>query len=243
MIKLSILVPTVPSRIVYYYPKIMKQLIAQTKQRGDVEVIALFDNKMRTIGQKRQEMVDISQGEYIIFIDDDDRITDDFVEEIMNALYKHPECDCVVYHAMYSANGQPAYICKFGIEYQNGIINKGEPNQSWAGKPTHTMVYKASIVKKHKFRHFNCGEDGDWTKRAYLDIKNQIKIDKVLYFYDANFKTTSETAGLPDDFIEQNINELIAQEHKLVVVLGVVIMLGFTLLLGIYFDTWTYPLF
>jgi len=53
MIQLSILVPTVPSRLTTYYPRIMSDLLKQTENYPEIEIIGLFDNKKRTIGQKR----------------------------------------------------------------------------------------------------------------------------------------------------------------------------------------------
>jgi len=209
MIKLSILVPTVPSRIKYFYPRIMEQLLSQIKSRRDIELIALFDNNKRTIGKKRQEMLDLAQGEYTIFLDDDDRISDDFIEQIMNALYNNPECDCVVYNSFCSVNGDPGYICKYGIEFDYHISNEGTQQKEWRGKPSHTMVYKSTITKKHKFKDIGHAEDVDWVKRASLDIKNQVRIDKILYYYDANYNTTSETASLPDRVIEENVGKLL----------------------------------
>jgi glycosyltransferase involved in cell wall biosynthesis len=212
MIKLSILVPTVPSRISYFYPRIMSELLTQTKNRNDIEIIALFDNKKRTIGRKRQEMLDLAQGEYTVFLDDDDRITNNFVEEIMSALYANPDCDCVVYNTICSVNGQQGYICKYGIEYDYHILNEGTPQKEWRGRPAHTMVYKSSISKKHKYNDVRNGEDVDWVKRAYIDIKKQVRIDKVLYYYDANYTTTSETASLPDHVIQKNIDILLSKD-------------------------------
>ena len=69
------------------------------------------------------------------------------------------------------------------------------------------MVYAASIVKIHQYTDMGSGEDYDWVKRAYLDIKNQTRIDKVLYYYDAEYATISETAGLTDEFILENVNK------------------------------------
>lgn len=58
------------------------------------------------------------------------------------------------------------------------------------------------------------GEDIDWSKRACLDIKEQTRIDKVLYYYDTNYSTTSETASLSDGFIKQNIEKLLKEKNK-----------------------------
>jgi glycosyltransferase involved in cell wall biosynthesis len=208
MIKLSILVCTVPSRLTYFYPRIMTQLINQTKHRNDVEVLALFDNKKRSIGSKRQAILDLVQGEYCVFIDDDDRISDDYVTEIMKALYDNPNCDCVVFNNMTRIDNGEAILCKYGIEFEYGYLDNSNPQKGWRGKPAHTMVYKSSIAKKHKYTDMGSGEDVDWVKRACCDIKSQVRIDKVLYNYDANYKTTSESGTLPADVIEQNIRKL-----------------------------------
>ena len=206
IIKLTILVPTVPSRINNFYPNMMNSLLKQINGRQDIELIALFDNEQRTIGTKRQEMIDISQGEYITFIDDDDRISDDYISSIMECLYKNENVDCVVYNVICCVDNNNKKICKYGIEFEYGDILDGS---EWRGKPAHTMVWKSDIIKKHKYSDKKHGEDSEWVSRAWKDIKSQVRIDRVLYYYDANYQTTSETAGLSDDTIKKNIKKLL----------------------------------
>ena len=212
-ILLTILVPTVPSRIEYFYPKIMKQLLSQTEKYTNIELIAFFDNKKRTIGKKRGEMLNLAQGKYVTFIDDDDRISDDYVDEIMNAINTNADIDCIVYNVICCVNNSTIKkLCKYGIEFEYGDINNG---LEWRGKPAHTMVWKTAIAKNYKYSNMHNGEDTDWVKRAYLDIKTQHRIDKVLYYYDANYSTTSETANLPDTVIMNNINTLISSTNNI----------------------------
>ena len=208
-IKLTILVPTVPSRIDLFYPRIMKNLINQTKKYDNVELISFFDNKKRSIGKKRQEMINLTQGEYVVFIDDDDRIADDYVDQIMAALIANPSTDCVVFDCICTVNGGLRKHCKYGIEFNNGHDVPGTGGTQWRGKPAHTMVYKTEIAKKHSFSDLRNAEDYDWVHRACQDIKTQSRIDKILYFYDAEYGKTSETVGLPDAVIEHNINLLL----------------------------------
>ena len=206
-IVLTILVATVPSRLDYFYPKIMKQLLSQTEKYNNVELISFFDNKKRTIGKKRGEMLNLAQGKYVTFVDDDDRISDDYVYEIVNAIVTNNDVDCIVYNNETKIETtQKKVLCKYGIEYTTtGYINNEQTQ--WRGKPAHTMVWKSSIAKKHPFSDMGNGEDYDWVKRACLDIKTQHRIDKILYYYDACYTTTSETANLSDAVIMQNINK------------------------------------
>lgn len=205
--KLSVLVPTVPSRMSFFYPRLMNQLLTQCVNYPDVEIIGLFDNKKKTIGEKRQDLLNLAKGEYLVFIDDDDRISDDYISSIMDALNNNLNTDCVVFDCICCIeNGDLKKLCKYGIEFEYGDILDG---QEWRGKPAHTMVYKSNIAKRHSYIKINFGEDIDWVLRACLEIKEQTRINKILYYYDCKDKTTSETRNLPDAIIAENIKKLL----------------------------------
>lgn len=185
-IKLSILVPTVPRRVGSQFLNLIKNLENQTAKYTNIEIIGLYDNKKRNIGQKRQSMLDIANGEYLVFIDDDDRITDDYVDQIMTALKDNPDVDCVVFDSVFTnkVTGKVLH-CKYGVEY-----DYVEDKDQWRGLPAHTMVYKSSIAKKHKYDNMGYQEDVAWVKRASKDIQTQARINKVLYYYDFSVKTS-----------------------------------------------------
>src|SRR5688572_23555139 len=84
MIDLSILVCSVHTRYDNFLLKIEKQLFDQYKALSEpdqhrVEIVVLTDNKMMMLGHKRNVMVELAQGKYIVFVDDDDRISDDYI--------------------------------------------------------------------------------------------------------------------------------------------------------------------
>ena len=187
MIKLSILIITVPSRINSFYPNLLNCLNKQIGDRTDIEVLGLYDNKKRSVGEKRNALLKLAQGEYLTFIDDDDRIDDTYIESIMATLNSNPAADCVVFDCITIINGNniDKTYSKYSIKYEYGQVG----NQ-WRGKPAHTMVWRAEIAKRHIYVNKNYQEDVDWVKRACLDIKNEVRIDKTLYYYDYNDKTT-----------------------------------------------------
>ena len=190
----------------------MNQLISQTKDRQDVELLALFDNKKRSLGDKRNDLLNLARGDYLVFIDDDDRISDSYVDDIINTLNANPETDCVVFDCICSVDGGTPKLCKYGTEFEYGDILLNNVIE-WRGKPAHTMVYKSSIAKRHMFPSINNGEDVDWVIRACKDITIQTRIDKVLYWYDANYNTTSETSNqVSDEDITRNVEKLRIQQ-------------------------------
>ncbi len=203
-IKLSILVPTVPSRIDNFFPRIITHLNNQVGERKDVEILGLFDNKRKTTGSKRQDLLNISRGEYVVFVDDDDRISDDYVSKIMEAIETNPGVDVINFQAKISINGGVARRCKFSTKYTYTHL----PNGEMLGKTSHIMVWRAAIAKKHAFADMVHGEDVNWVDRAINDVTTEYCIDSVLYYYDANYSTTSETVGLSPEVIATNIARL-----------------------------------
>ena len=188
--KFSILILTLPSRINSFFPKITEHLQSQIGNRNDIEILALYDNKRRSVGEKRNALLDLARGKYLTFIDDDDRVSDDYISSIMKVI-DNENTDCIVFDCMCTINNQIKRYCKYGIEY-NYTCTKDHPVQQWTGKPAHTMVYRSEIAKKYRYPEKNRGEDMSWVSQACLDIKKQSRIDKLLYYYDFN-KSTSET--------------------------------------------------
>lgn len=188
-IKLSILVSTIPSRLHTFYPRLIADLNWQSRNRADVEIIALYDNKKRSVGAKRNSLISLAQGEFLTFIDDDDRIAHDYVDSIMNCIDVNTDADCIVFDCITTINRAKTVYSKYSITY-----NYHELDGQWRGKPAHTMVWKSNIAKKHIYQDINFGEDVDWVIRACDDIKKEVRIDKVLYFYDFD-STVSETRG------------------------------------------------
>ena len=196
--KLSILIPTIPSRLQTYLPKMLAQVNTQIGSREDIEVIALYDNKKRSIGQKRNALLDLAQGSHLVFLDDDDSISDDYISSVMEVLDKsHP--DCIVYDCLCTVtmpNRKILYPCKYGTEfgYKSGPPGSLWPvttpdsyfYEQWTGKPSHTMVWKTSVAQHQRYKNISNAEDVDWAKRAVFGIKTQHRIDKIMYFYDAD---------------------------------------------------------
>lgn len=195
-VKLSILVPSIEERRGNFLKRITSELDRQTlPYRGQVEVLTLVDNRELSVGEKRNRLLEMATGEFLVFIDDDDRIAPDYLDEVMSVLgVSDPDCivyDCICEITGWSGEIRKTLYCKYGIEY--AYTNDGAGN--WRGKPAHTMVWKSSIAKKHRYKHISAGEDVDWVKRACVEIQDQHRIDKVLYYYDNDVRLSSSKRG------------------------------------------------
>lgn len=181
MIKLSILVPAIPSRW-DKFKKIFDKLNKQATK--DVEVLGLIDNKKRSIGAKRDALKTLVNGEYMLYVDDDDDVSDDFVKEILKGIKKKP--DVIVFK-------QRALIDKLEGVIDFDLKNENEqfkPNEVTKRKPFTCCAWKSSLGKVVKFPDLMYGEDAGWLRPLWEKAKTQYKIDKILHTYIFDSKIT-----------------------------------------------------
>lgn len=189
MIDLSVLVCSVHTRYDTFLPKIQKQLYTQLASLSErdqerVEIMVLTDNKQMMLGAKRNHMVEMAQGKYLIFVDDDDRLSDDFLAELLTAT--DSGADCIVFTAMVSLNGGEPKPCYYSKDYV-ADFNKSD---AYYRIPNHICCVRKEVSIKSSFPNVLYGEDAGYSKVLLEHLKTEHKIDKVLYYYDYNAATT-----------------------------------------------------
>jgi len=170
---LSILVLMVPSRL--RAPDVIEELTRQASGKP-VEVLALYDNKTRSVGLKRQSLLSVAAGKYVVFVDDDDAVAPDYVDAILGALETDP--DVVSFDIELTENGGRPKRCTYGIRFATFSGPDG-----YQGKPTHTHVWRRSIATYEPFPDCNFGEDATWSRKLARHVKREVRIDRVLYYY------------------------------------------------------------
>ena len=210
----SILISGIPERFHSVQPLLYSLLETQGVARmPDVELIYLLDNRRRTVGSKRNTLLDAAKGEYIAFIDDDDSISPDYVARIYDTLVKvrkaEPPVDVITF-------GQRATIhphgivheCSYSLEHWRnrkpeerrqlaqaaGPDGKALPNVLlWTGPPAHTMVWRRAILDGVRFPEKQFGEDVAFVDEACAKASSEICLNGgPLYMYQFNSET-SET--------------------------------------------------
>lgn len=180
-VRWTIGVVTVPAR-----RELCKRLLAQIEPQiepyNDIELLVLEDNRKRELGPKLQAVVDIAQGEYVSFLDDDDLISDDYVESFYPFL---DGVDAVGFTGQVSVEGGPwrnvSYSKDYGWEENSGGFLR--PHQ-------HLSPIKTDIVRQVRWDamgHYGC--DFRWSKTmresGLIRTENVVE-DKVLYYYFAS---------------------------------------------------------
>lgn len=145
----------------------------------DVEIVLDIDGGERSVGLKRDAIVKRAVGEYIAFIDDDDRIPPYYVQAVLDAIQTNP--DVVGIRGEYRKNGGGAetFIHAMGNgpawRTVNGIYLRG---------PNHLNPIRRQFAEATGYRDMKHGEDRDFAERVFGMLKTEVMIDRVMYHYD-----------------------------------------------------------
>jgi len=176
--KLSILILTIPSR-----KEMFDALVTELGKQSTPQVQLISnDNPDLTKGTKRNILLEAATGEYVCFADDDDRVSETYIADILKALETSP--DCVSLRGVMTTHGENPEIFEHSLKYSAWITNTTN-EVKYERYPNHLNTIKASIAKQFKFPEINFGEDHIWSKAIHESglIKTETYLDKVLYYY------------------------------------------------------------
>jgi glycosyltransferase involved in cell wall biosynthesis len=205
-IKLSILIPSIPSR----WRKLTASFDSLLEKIGDkdIEILAFSDNKKRTIGEKRDALVKMAKGKYIMFVDDDDELIS--VDEIYEAA-KH-DVDVITFKQECRNSDGSKYIVDFGLgnemehnSFEGNYLDMKRP-------PFHVCAWNIKYAA-YDFPAVNYAEDWGWVKQFVHVAIDEIHIDKVLSRYNFDPEVTEASTESNSEWTNPNI-KLIEDEES-----------------------------
>ncbi len=181
---LSILIPTMDSRSVQCEAlcRDLRQQVEQNQAAEAVEILTLRDDGAAAVGSKRNQLMAMARGRFLVFVDDDDRVSDDYVGRIIHAIHENPEADCITFDAEITFRGKHPRRMVHSIRYRDWRHLDGQ----YVRPPCHIMPIRRSIAVRYAFADIDYAEDMDWTMRMSREgaLSSEVTIDSVLYFYD-----------------------------------------------------------
>lgn len=187
--KLSILTPAIPKRMLQV-AELCEALAEQIGQKP-VEHLVFIDNKRRSVGFKRDSLLRIARGDYVVFVDDDDEVLPGYVDEILGAIATSP--DVVTFNQEAIVNGHRG-IVEFKLGNNNDAFIPGgiTKRNAW-----HVCAWRRSLALLSHFPDSSYGED--WAFAAKLcgiaGLKS-VHIPKVLHRYVHSSQTTEAPPSL-----------------------------------------------
>lgn len=174
-VKLSILIATLGERT----NRFVALMIELLKQKTDeVEILAYWNNGERPLGEIRQALVDNAKGEYVCFVDDDDRLPEYYVKEILKAIKKKP--DYIGWQMQLYHDGQKMKPTYHSLQYKKWH----EDDKGYYRDISHLNPIKRNIAKKVSFVvEKGTAEDAPWAQKVRKFVVTEEYIDKPMYFY------------------------------------------------------------
>lgn len=152
----------------------------QLKYNDTVEI--LFDESMEyNVGIKRNILLSRAKGEYVVFCDDDDEVSENYISLILNALETGP--DCVGINGIITTNGYDKR--KWFISKEYGHWHTGSDGIYYR-TPNHISPVKRELALKAGFPNISFGEDAIYSSRLFPFLLTEVLISEPIYHYQYN---------------------------------------------------------
>ncbi|GAI06258.1 unnamed protein product [marine sediment metagenome] len=184
--KLSILLPGLEKRAIFR--QILDSLLVK-QTNNQTEVIQFIDNGEISIGVKRQRMLEKATGDYIVFIDDDDLVSHNYVSLILGGLKDSP--DCIGIHLLHYQDswllGKTYHSIKFSHWWEEPDKKRGE-GMLFYRNPNHLNPVRRDIALKVGFPDLTLGEDRHYSMGILPFLNTEVYIEEPIYFYHERAK-------------------------------------------------------
>jgi glycosyltransferase involved in cell wall biosynthesis len=148
------------------------------QKTDEVEILTSIDNRQRSIGAKRNELLYRASGDYIAFVDDDDKVANDYVEKILKAIQTNPDCVGMEGSIAFGSSG---IVRKFihSIQYSCWY----QKDEVYYRCPNHLSPVKRILALKVMFPNISTGEDRTYSEKLLPFLKTEVYVSKPIYFY------------------------------------------------------------
>jgi glycosyltransferase involved in cell wall biosynthesis len=183
--QLSLLIPTLEFRS-GQLSRLVEGLELQARNAeriSEVEILTYPDAGELSIGYKRNLLLGRAKGEFVAFIDDDDEVSERYIELICGALARRPEVDCLGIRGIITFRGSHPREFVHSLRYAD-IFSR---HHTYYRPPTHLNPIRRAIAIRYRFPEVSYSEDLDWALRMRDDraLQQEEFIDSVLYYYHA----------------------------------------------------------
>lgn len=159
----SLLIPTLKGReeSLQRLLRSVREKIQRLAPELRLEVRMDYDNREKSVGSKREELLQSAQGKYVSFVDDDDDITDQYIEDLW-------ECIKGDYHVMrlYGHIVPYRFFHTLDFDFSNKMATTDDPPM-FQRPPNHLNPMLTDVAKLVHFQNASRGEDLDWAIRLH----------------------------------------------------------------------------
>jgi hypothetical protein len=149
-----------------------------------VKIIYLQDNKEISVGRKRQQLLQMSQADFIVFFDDDDAPCSDYVRLVFDAINSPIKPDCIGINVLMTTNGSNVQRCCHSLKYPEWKSNVDD--WDYVRNITHFNPVKKELALEVGFSDTRFGEDKEYSDKITKLCQKEFYIEKPLFNYRFN---------------------------------------------------------
>lgn len=177
----TILVATLGQRSAKF-KRLMNTLLPQLKPYGKrAKVVALWNNGETSLSAIRQTLLMSVDTDYVNFVDDDDMVSEYYVDRVMQALEYEP--DYIGWPTQYYVDGQSAFTIDNSLKYGSWHTRNGKLYRDISH--THTMLTSVAQVADFRVVRRYRAEDYAWVKQVRQSklLRREVYIPEIMYHY------------------------------------------------------------
>lgn len=150
-----------------------------------VEVLVNADGGEKSTGRKRNELLQQAKGKYVMACDDDDRISERYIIELLQAAKS--DADCFSISGYIWTNGQNRRDWHISKEHEYCTKKNEKGEDVYYRFPNHITPIKREIAVQFEYPDLYQFEDFQWASKIKISglIKTEYRIEYVpMYIYD-----------------------------------------------------------
>lgn len=157
----------------------LRTQIYSNRLEEEVQVLYDEDNREKSIGKKRQDLLNRSNSDFINFFDSDDWPYENYIRDIYSALNK--DCDCVGILIDMTTNGINPQLCCHSLKYP--VWENEKDGYDYVRNVTHFNPVKREIAIQVGFPDIRYGEDHVYSNGITSLCKKEIFIQIPVFNY------------------------------------------------------------
>lgn len=187
--KLAILIPSIPERsdkLNRLQAEVMNQINKVNMLHPTlggayclVNTSEKFIDGGLSVGAKRDRLVQECDAEYLCFLDDDESVPPNYVEELLRLCYTGK--DICTFRSLFKCD---TYWTVIDMDLKTKFNQQATPHGIVKRRAWHICPIKSSIAKQFRFTDKNNAEDWEWMERVLTKVKTQAKTNQILHQYN-----------------------------------------------------------
>lgn len=178
---LSILICSIPSRR-QMLDRLVDHLRWQMRSFPQQVEICVDLDTVITVGEKRQRLLEKATGRFVVFVDDDDTTSFDYVSRVLKACAEDKDCCSLV--GVLTSNGNDPQRFEHSLKYDRWQTVNNSGAVLHERYPNHLNAIRRDLALEAGFAARNCGEDHEFSNRVRPLLKSEASTgENPLYYY------------------------------------------------------------